>query len=623
MKDVPYKDFELRPFTLPETTSYVLARLPDVNDTEIRVAQARSVGNARILEHLVTSDRGLLDLSEIDQPIALDDLLTRRIEDALAEAQNRGYKNHEINAFLAGLSVLPPPVPLEEYAGAHGMDISAIQSFAADLAPLLERTQHGLTFRDEPTETLVRESYGVDERALKHVANNLLARQEQSVYAARALPGLLQKLNDGQKLFALAFDERFPNAITSTVGRTRIRYTRLKAAVLHAASAGESNHLVRLLVELSTIAASEQKGADYILDNPDLVVHAQDADALRRLFETRTRWPGARHARLTIANVLSDDLDSASRHFRHAVNWTRHDNEVVNDNKVDRARPEHIDRAAIPLFHIVKGQPKRAIDFMRIWYPWYCYDIGKSFFGLLRQVIQSAPQHRRSLDSFLDGLTSEIGCVAGALSFLELNNTKRRVLVGQLAKACSHENRLTARQRLFTEQTNELSDGLQKAAAIAVSLGLGDEALKISRRAPHQRPGIRSMVHRRSNGDLFSFLFRVAIESAVKGSKLHERDVLPNELLTFCKGIGRVLAADEFRKKLEQRFDRQMQKERNADESERVIREGLRRDTNHFLDERFRAVVRTNRSVCRFSRFPVANGRRAVPETDRRVGKGS
>ena len=141
---------------------------------------------------------------------------------------------------------------------------------------------------------------------------------------------------------------------------------RLTAAVLHAASAGESNHLVRLLVELSTIAASEQKGADYILDNPDLVVHAQDSDALRRLFETRTRWPGARHARLTIANVLSDDLDSASRHFRHAVNWTRHHNEIVNDKKFDRARPEHIDRAAIPLFHVVKGHPKRAIAFMRI-----------------------------------------------------------------------------------------------------------------------------------------------------------------------------------------------------------------------------------------------------------------
>ena len=589
-KDIPYKDFELRPFTLPETTSYVLARVPDVSDTEIRVAQARSVGNARILEHLVTSDRGLLDLSEIDQPIALDDLLTKRIEDALAEAQNRGYKNHEINAFLAGLSVLPPPVPLEEYAGAHGMDTSAIQSFAADLAPLLERTQHGLTFRDEPTETFVRETYGVDELALKHVANNLLARQEQSVYAARALPGLLQTLNDGQMLFDLAFDERFPDAITSTVGRTRIRYSRLTAAVLHAANARESNHLVRLLVELSTIAASEQKGAGYIIDNPDLVVHAQDSDALRRLFETRTRWPGARHARLTIANVLSNDLDSASRHFTHAVNWTRHDNEIVNDKKGDRARPEHIDRAAIPLYHIVKGQPTRAIDFMRMWYPWYCYDIGESFFGLLRQVIQNAPQHRRSLDSFLDGLTSETGCLAGALSFLEMSNTKRRVLVGKLARTGRHEKTLTARQRLFEERTNELHAGLQKAAAIAISLGLGNEALRISRRAPHKRPGIRSMVDRYSNGDVFSFLFRVALESAVQGSTLTERDVFPKELIPFCKGIARVLAADEFKKKLRQKCDKQLKQERDADESARLIRDGLLRDTNDFLDHRLKPL---------------------------------
>ena len=605
MRNVPYEEFELHPFCLPETTSYLLARLPNVSDTEIQVAQARSSGNARILEHLVTSGRGLLDPSEIDKPIELDELLNERIEGALAEALNRGYKKNEINAFLAGLSVLPPPVPLEEYAGSHGINISAIQSFAADLAPLLEWTQQGLTFRDEPTETLVRESYGADKRALKRVAKNLLARQEQSVYAARALPGLLQKLNDGKKLFDLAFDERFPGAITSTVGRSRIRYARLKAAILHAASACERNRLVRLLVELSTIAASDQKGADYILDNPDLVVNAHDADALSRLFETRTRWPGARHARLTIANVLSGDLDDASRHFRNAINWIRHDVESIEDNEFNRMRPEHIDRAAIPFFWVVQGQPKRAIGFMRIWYPWYGYEISENFFGLLRQAIQSTPQHRHSVDNFLDALTSEIDCLAGALSFLELSGTQRRALLEKLAKGCKRATKLKASGRLSRERTYELPDGLRKAATIAASLGLGDEALKISFRAPHERPRIWSMVDLHSEQNVFPFLFRVALESAVKGTKLHERDILPSELVPFCKGISKALAVDEFKKKLKQNLEKQMRKERDVEESEKLIRRELRRDTERFLDHRLGPLFELTEAFAAFLGCPL------------------
>lgn len=343
ISDTLYHDFELHAFTIAETTSYLSVRMPDVTETEISVAQSRSEGNARILEHLVTSDRGLLDPSETDSPIVLADLLNERIEAALKEARKQGYNDKEIKAFLAGLAVLPPPVPLGEYAGAHDMDVGAIQSFAVDLVPLLDRTKEGIIFRDEPTETLVRERYGIDTKALKRVAENLLTRQAESVYAAQALPGLLQKLNEGKKLFNLAFDERFPPTITSTVGQRRIRYARLEAAVLYAAGVGDNNSLVRLLLELSTISESDGRGADYILDNPDLAVNAQDVDALRRLFETRTSWAGSRHARLAIVSVLLGDLDDASRYFMSAFKWMRRNFESIGDNEHDRARPEYID----------------------------------------------------------------------------------------------------------------------------------------------------------------------------------------------------------------------------------------------------------------------------------------
>jgi hypothetical protein len=183
-------------------------------------------------------------------------------------------------------------VPLDEYAQAHGLPLSAIESFASDLWPLLERTKHGLMFRDEPTETLVREKYGSCETVLRRVADNLRKRQDRSPYAARALPGLLQKIGDGGQLFDLAFGQTFPASITSTVGRRNIRYARLKAAVRYAAGHQDYDRLVHLLLELSTITAVDQRGADYILDCPELVIAAEDADATRRLFETRSSWQG-------------------------------------------------------------------------------------------------------------------------------------------------------------------------------------------------------------------------------------------------------------------------------------------------------------------------------------------
>ena len=46
---------------------------------EINVAQARSGGNPRILDYLLMSGRGLLDESEIDKKIELDELIEKKI----------------------------------------------------------------------------------------------------------------------------------------------------------------------------------------------------------------------------------------------------------------------------------------------------------------------------------------------------------------------------------------------------------------------------------------------------------------------------------------------------------------------------------------------------------------
>ena len=564
-----YEDFELRPFSKNETEFFLRARSKDISQMEINVAQARSGGNPRILDYLLMSGRGLLDESEIDKKIELDELIEKKITDSLDIATKRGSAKKDIDAFLAGLAVLPPPVPLDECAEAHGIELSAIESFASDLAPLLERTNQGLMFRDEPTETLVHNRYASSKNVLRRVAKNLLKRQDVSVYAARALPSLLHKLDDGKKLFILAFDERIPTPIISTVGKRNIRYARLRAATLHAAINEDYNRLVRLLVELSTIAASDQRGIDYILDYPDLVVTASDVDSLRRLFETRIGWPGMRHARLTIANTLSGEHEEASRHAAATNDWINHHRRSSHndhDSRMQELGPELRDIAAIPFYLISHNHIKEAARFLKGWRDWYVYEVCKYIFDYshLAETIRLQPQRR--LRSFIGSL-DDIGPIAAALSFQELPRPQRKELIRKLAKLCKKVPGRLSSKSYPRDQYYPLQDGLRKAAAVAMSLGLETEALGISLRAPHERPGIWDFRDGFQQKDVFPFVFRTALVAAAKGTTLHEKDLLPKELAAICSRIGKNLTGEEFRNMARQRLSNYVRKKQDEEKA--------------------------------------------------------
>ena len=64
-----YDAYELRPFSKNETRTYLRARLKGVTEAEVNVAQARSRGNARVLDYLRLSEHGVLDDSEVNKPL--------------------------------------------------------------------------------------------------------------------------------------------------------------------------------------------------------------------------------------------------------------------------------------------------------------------------------------------------------------------------------------------------------------------------------------------------------------------------------------------------------------------------------------------------------------------------
>lgn len=615
IQHIPYKDCELRPFSRTETESYLRARLPDVTQAELRVAQARSGGNPRVLEYMLDTGRKLLDESEIEKELELDDLIQTRIDRALSEAMKRGFKTEDTDAFLAGLAVLPPPVPMDEYAQAHGMDKSAIESFASDLWPLLERTKYGLTFRDEPTEDLVRDRYASIEKPLRRLAKNLMEMQCRSVYAARSLPDLLLRLGDAKQLFKLAFDERFPAAITSTVGKRNIRSSRLKAAARHAAHERDYDQLVQLTVELSTIAAVDRRGADYIMECPDLVIATRDTDATRRLFETRTEWQGTRHARLTIANTLSGDPDEAVRHALATEDWLRHFWQQERRFRPANEGPQTLDDAAIPFYLLSQRRFDVAAGILNHWYDWYSYQVGEYVFELAKHP--DAGISDADMSSFLDVLSDEIGCMTAAVCFLNLKKPECEKLLGKLAKAARKVDKLHTPDNYSPPQVTEIQDGLRKAATIAMSYGDTRAAVKIAGLALHDRPAMWSFHDHFSDRYVLPFVFHAALTAAVKGVDVREKDLMPKDIAPIAAGIANKLAGDDFRKEIIKRLEKRVRSRR--EEIEGTKKEGTisYEDKGHaerYLSSQLEPLLLLTNALAKLLAAP--RGRADLPFTD-------
>ncbi|OLY75701.1 hypothetical protein AU074_21765 [Pseudomonas sp. ATCC PTA-122608] len=324
--DAEYRGFEIPPFTPQEIRELILKHDPDTNDLEIATLEMRSGRNPRCLNMLLIDGRpydSVLIPLENNQPSALlDTLLNKRLLEVRRFALSRGVRNADIDLLLMGIALLPPPVPLEELAVAHGIAQREVESFAADLAPLLERTPHGLMFRDEPTETLIRQECESDLASLERIVGVLTSRQANSNYAARALPSLLVSLERTEQLIALATDVRVPSS-ASKVSRRDIRLTRITAALNVCSKEHRSDDLAGLLLEASIVGAGHERTDRFLCDFPDLASVAGDVEALRRLFTTKICWPGERHSALAIAHSFAGEMGEALRNSRRAIDWQR------------------------------------------------------------------------------------------------------------------------------------------------------------------------------------------------------------------------------------------------------------------------------------------------------------
>lgn len=603
--DASYRPFTIPLFTDAEVRSLLERRVPDASADEIAALLTRSGRNPRCLDNLITTGRPFDPMSFPDAPgepqDLLDVLLRKRLTDARETARARGASDADIDLLLTGIALLAPPVPIEELAAAHGLISEQVESFAADLAPLLERTPHGLMFRDEPTETLIRSSYGASLTGRDRVIAALQERQFTSNYAARALPALLTSLRDADQLIQLAYDLRVPRG-ASQVSARDIRLSRITAAIALVGELNRRDDLLRLLLEASLVAAGHERSDRFLYEHPDLTAVAGDPEALRRLSATNVGWPGGKHAALALANAFAGDRDEARRHARRSIDWHNWAAHTKRSERFSESSTSgHWDDIGFAYVEMLAGNDVRVAEFFA------CRDDGESFanfwdlFDLLErhQCSVHPPKIRIATRLSRCKLPSR-ALYAAALQFVGHDPSHARGLVAALAAASSAKG-----------TSRGFAMACVLASARAIEFGMEREAASILAGTALTPPSTYDYSsYYPSDSAIHVTVLAAGVRAALSRKRATLIDIVPTEFIELVPASARSRGAATFCRVLNQKlatpkFDGTRRRRRTRDK----LNEEKRSNYSRMLASRIMPMLHYAQNVADIIRSPNGKAR--------------
>lgn len=526
------KEVELGPFTDPEAREFLKDRKPRASGVGIATALARSGRNARVLDYLVqTWDTNVLGKTSAP-PITVLEIIAQRCTKIVSDLYVAGWPDSEVTEFFVALSLLPPPIPLDELANALGWSAAQVNTAASDLAPMLEITSHGAIFRDEPTESYVRETYSERPEAQRAIADRLLSSEATSAYAAEALPHFLVVIKDSDRAFALANSTTFPITVQSEFGRRRLRLARLRAAFRLAVAEDDFDRVLGLSMRLAQAATANMRGDEFIRSSPALAIVLGDADSYRRLFADRSGWRGARSARLTVAHRFAGNTEEAQIQCESTVRWINwHIAQPRDEIHRDSAGPGVDDYAAVLFQHVAEGEFGTPDRNLARWNDRFSLSASDELLKLLEQFDQA--NGTTVLADFVSFAASD-QCTSQALklrllsrpSYLSRHQVKALAkAIGTYASADDDED-----EGFAIEPKRENSGDIEQAALTTLFNSSRAAAAAIIRHAPLTRPSAYDYGERYGYSRAWSPIFRACVRAWSAGRPVAYHDLLPNEV---------------------------------------------------------------------------------------------
>ena len=589
--DVDYPDFEIPPFCKEEIQKLLSKRAVKLSSEEESILIASSGGNPRCIDIMLKND-DLLNTPKVNKDgKLLDALLEEHFEQAIEHAKSKGSFAPEAESFIVGLRLLPPPVPIIEMARIFNVPLQSIQSFISDLHPLIESSQYGLIFRDEPTETLAKNYADKNLNKTHKFIQGLKEQQSKSSYCARALPSLLIEFDRPDDLIELAFSDVFPDTATSTVAKRNIKLSRISAAIIGCADAKKYDDVFTLLIEASTIANGTQRSDRYILDFPDLAVASGDPEVRRRVHETKSAWRGKRVSSQSLALAFEGIFDEATAKGRLGVEWLNWGVKQVDKNGFHRDGLYETDDWYGAIYALLlNGEIENILHWLdKTGDVTYAFNFLNRVFDFLILHSKESELAKNCLNNIVkrvcnSNIISDY-CLCAIILKFPLSIQNERKFISILSRSAN----LTAKSETrFGSQQKEasLNEALLCIAIRAMNNNQRNEARKLLRKTYYSKPKEYEFGHGSSyHGKCIFLVIYTAINSILSRRKPNVGDFLPEEVWeklpksTFSKGP----------KKIEEAIQRLFSQGRNGKNS---FDHQRRNDLLRTLDERVRPLVR-------------------------------
>lgn len=532
------QEVELGPFTHAEAVEFLSDRRPDATEVEITTAMARSGRNARILDYLVQTWGANVQSNTSPCTITVKEIIAQRCNDIINDLHTLGWASSDITEFFVALSLLPPPIPLQELAIALGWSAAQVKTAAIDLAPMLELTSHGAIFRDEPTETYVRETFANQRRAQESIADRLISSQEASGYAAEALPHFLVVIKDSDRAFSLADSTSFPVSVKSEFGRRRLTLARLRAAFRLATFETDFDRVLSLSMRLSQVTTANMRGDEFIRSSPALAILLGDRDSYRRLFADRSGWRGGRSARLTVAHRFAGDFDESAIQCESTIRWIRWFSTRSRESEArerQQSGPEIGDFSAV-LFHNVAESKFDVVDSnLARWNRSFSLSASDELLDLLAKL--DLTQGTSVVADFVSFASSDqCNSLALKLQFLSRATYNSRQDVRRLAKAVmrvlksSKFGESEEEDRFQGDREKNGRSEIVNAALASLLYGSRSASAAIIRLLPSVRPSAYDYSERYGRSGAWGAILNSCVAAWSAGRAIAYHDLLPKDV---------------------------------------------------------------------------------------------
>jgi len=213
---VPFKEIELRCFSVANMQRLVEKKFPDVPAILVKQITDVTQGSPRIALNLMEEAQTLSDLRANVSlgRLSIDDVFERLNNKAIAKLQLEYGEQDKtyIRRLCKMIAILPPNIPYKVLATGISKPEEFIKDYAREFGFPIWMDSEGVRFKDEPTETWFRGRYGgiitsAEREDFVNILDKLISEASDNIYAARVVPRLLHLLGDYDRLFDFVNDD--------------------------------------------------------------------------------------------------------------------------------------------------------------------------------------------------------------------------------------------------------------------------------------------------------------------------------------------------------------------------------------------------------------------------------